>query len=98
MAVDTVLCQIEPMSLLISDASRMPNQVSAPATAARMTKAMGLRAYPFTQGSATEGRNEPRRRIRSEIQRTGLEYSSDAGMLFRSGKITSVAVARTVEK
>jgi hypothetical protein len=86
------------MSLLMRDAKRAPSQVSPAAIAARITKVIGLRAYPFTQGSATEGRNELRRRIRSETQRTGLEYSSEAGRLFRSGKTTRAVVAMTVEK
>src|ERR1700737_2885420 len=78
--------------------SRTPITVNDARIAMRTAKVIGLLAYPFNQGSAIEGRKEPASRIRSENQRTGLEYSSEAGRLFNSGNIMRVADAKTARK
>lgn len=94
----SIFCQIAPMSLLMRTESRLPAIVNAASSATITAKVTGLRAYPFNQGSAIEGRNEPQSRIRSESQRIGLENSSEAGRLLRSGNMKSAADARTVRK
>src|SRR3954451_20751515 len=86
------------MSLLIRAARRTPIVVSAVTMATRAANVNGLRAYPFNQGSAIEGRNDPASRIRSESQRTLLENSSDAGRLLSSGNIIRATDAKTVRK